>query len=46
MKDVEVISDNLVAKRKGELFGRIKGSTLAKYLNDFTNEESVFGLMK
>jgi hypothetical protein len=32
MKDVEIISDNLIAKRKGENFARIKGSTLAKYL--------------
>ena len=34
MKDVEIISDNLVAKRKGENFGRIKGSTLARFLNE------------
>lgn len=46
MKDVEIVSDNLVAKRKGENYGRIKGSTLAKLLNEVNNEESVFGLMK
>jgi uncharacterized protein YjgD (DUF1641 family) len=44
-KDVEIISDNLVAKRKGENFSRIKGSTLAKFLSEVTNSESVFGLM-
>ena len=46
MKDVEIISDNLVAKRKGENFGRIKVSTLAKFLGEQTNEESVFGLVQ
>ena len=46
MKDVEIISDNLIAKRKGENFGRIKGSTLAKFLSEMNNEESVFGLMQ
>lgn len=45
MKDVEIISDNLIAKRKGEFFGRIKGSTLAKFISEFTTEESVIGLM-
>ena len=46
MKDVTIISDNLVAKRKGELFGRIKPSTLAKFIGETNNEESVFGLMQ
>ena len=46
MKDVQLLSDNLVAKRKGENFGRIKSTTLAKLLNEVSNEESVFGLMK
>jgi hypothetical protein len=45
VKDVQVLSDQLVAKRKGENFGRIKGSTLAKFLSETTNEESIFGLM-
>jgi len=45
MKDVSVVSDNLIAKRKGEYFGRIKGSTLAKFLSVADSEESVFGLM-
>ena len=46
MKDVEVISDQLVAKRKGENFSRIKCSTLAKFLSEVTNEESVQGLVE
>jgi hypothetical protein len=33
MKDVQIISDNLVAKRKGEHFARIRAATLAKLLN-------------
>lgn len=45
MKDVQVLSDQLVAKRKGENFGRIKTSTLAKFLNETTSEESIFGLV-
>jgi hypothetical protein len=34
----------LVAKKKNEKFKRIKGSTLAKYLQEVTQEESVFAL--
>ena len=45
MKDVEVVSDQLIAKRKGENFGRVKCSTLAKFLSEVSNEESVFGLI-
>ena len=45
MKDVEVISDQLVAKRKGENFARIKCSTLAKFLEEVNNDESVGGLI-
>jgi hypothetical protein len=33
VNDVEVISDKLVAKRKGESFRRIKASTLQKLVN-------------
>jgi hypothetical protein len=44
-KDVDVLSDNLVAKRKGENYGRVKCSTLAKFVSEFNNEESVFNLM-
>jgi hypothetical protein len=45
----EVISDNLVAKRKGENFKRIKGSTLVKYLQvaeSNAQKESIFGLVR
>ncbi len=44
--DVSVISDNLLAKKKGEHFCRIKCSTLAKYLKEVDSEESVFGLVQ
>ena len=36
----------MVAKRKGENFSRIKCSTLAKFLDEVTNEESIHGLME
>jgi hypothetical protein len=39
-----LIGDQLVAKKKGEKFKRIKASTLAKYLSEFTIEESVYAL--
>ena len=43
-KDVEVISDQLVAKRKSEKFRRIKCSTLAKLLSEQNFEESIYKL--
>lgn len=46
MKDVTVLSDNFIAKKKGEYFGRIKSTTLTKFLSETNNEESVFGLMQ
>lgn len=45
-KDVETLSDSLIAKKKGENFGRIRPQTLAKFLTQSNNEESVFGLMR
>jgi centrosomal protein CEP41 len=36
----------LIAKRKGENFGRVKCSTLAKFLGEVHHEESVFGLVQ
>jgi len=36
----------LIAKKKGENFGRIKASTLAKFLSETVSEESIFGLMQ
>ncbi len=41
---VDFLGDQLVAKKKNEKFKRIKGSTLAKYLQEVTQEESVFAL--
>lgn len=46
MKDVEVAQDSLIAKKKGENFGRIAPKTLAKFLTSSNNDESVFGLMQ
>jgi len=46
MTHKETLSDSLIAKKKGENFGRIKPQTLAKFLSQNNNEESVFGLMK
>ena len=44
-KDVEIISDKLVAKRKDEKFKRIKGSTLARLLQECTySKESIYSL--
>ena len=46
VKDVEVISDKLVAKRKFENFKRVKGSTMEKLLREQTsiNSESIYAL--
>ena len=46
VKDIEVISDQLVAKRKFENFKRIKGSTLEKLLNEQSalTAESIYDL--
>ncbi len=46
VKDVEVISDQLVVKRKFENFKRIKGSTLQKLLNEQSamTAESIYDL--
>lgn len=38
------IGDQMVAKRKNEKFKRIKGSTLAKLLQENNNDESVYQL--
>ena len=45
-KDMDLISDSLIAKKKGENFGRIKACTLGKFLSDQNNSETVFGLMR
>ena len=46
IRDVEILSNQAVAKRKGELFRRIRCSTVAKLLNEVTTYESVFQLGK
>jgi centrosomal protein CEP41 len=46
VKDVETISDQLVMKRKTELFRRIKCSTLHKLLTDNGFIESIYNLGK
>lgn len=39
-----LLGDQLVAKRKGEKFKRIKCSTLAKLLQENISDESVYAL--
>ena len=44
-QEIEIISDSLVTKRKDEKFKRIKGSTLAKLLNETSHsKESIYAL--
>lgn len=33
-KDVEIMSDSLIAKKRGENFGRIKAATLGRFLGE------------
>jgi len=40
----KLLGDKLVAKKKNEKFKRIKGSTLAKMLQEPTSNESIFNL--
>ena len=42
MRDVEILSNHAVAKRKGELFKRIRCTTLAKLLKENENQESIY----
>jgi len=42
---IEVVSDQKIAKRKGELFRRIKPSTLMNLLKVDTNAESIYNLV-
>ena len=39
-----MISDNMLAKRKGEKYKRIKCSTLAKLMTECSYEESIYAL--
>lgn len=45
IKDVEILSDKVIAKKRKEVFRRIKGSTLAKLLSEQSfAQESVYSL--
>jgi hypothetical protein len=44
IKDVPVFSDQYISKRKGELFKRIKPSTIIKLLDENHNTESIYNL--
>lgn len=44
IKDVQVLSDKYVSKRKNEYFKRIKGSTIVKLLGENNNKESIYNL--
>lgn len=44
IKDVPVLSDQYISKRKGELFKRIKPSTIIKLLEENHNTESIYNL--
>lgn len=44
IKDVQFISDQLVSKRKSELFKRVKCSTVIKLLNQNDQTESIYNL--
>jgi hypothetical protein len=46
MKNVQVVSDQLIAKRRSEKFKRVKTSTLAKLLGQQQVEESIYQLNK
>jgi carboxylesterase type B len=44
IKDVPVLSDQFISKRKGELFKRIKPSTIVKLIEENHNTESIYNL--
>lgn len=44
INDVHFVSDQLVAKRKNEMFKRIKASTIVKLLNQTKETESIYNL--
>lgn len=46
MKQVEILSNQSVAKRKGEIFHRIRASTLVKLLEEAGTKESIYNLNK
>lgn len=44
INDVHLMSDQLVSKRKSEMFKRIKGSTIVKLLNQPKETESIYNV--
>ena len=46
IKQVEILSNQSVARRKGEIFARIKASTLVKLLDEAGTKESIYNLNK
>jgi len=44
MNHIEVVSDQKISKRKGELFRRIKPATLMSFLKQESNGESIYNL--
>lgn len=44
IKDVQILSDQYVSKRKSELFKRIKSSTVVKLIDENNNSESIYNL--
>jgi hypothetical protein len=44
IKDVQVISDQFISKKKTELFKRIKATTIIKLLEENNNTESIYNL--
>ena len=44
IKDVQILSDSFVTKRRSELFKRIKGSTIVKLIDENHISESIYNL--
>jgi hypothetical protein len=44
IKDVQVLSDHFISKRKNELFKRIKNTTVIKLIEENNNTESIYNL--
>lgn len=44
INDVEIMSDHYLSKRKGELFRRLKGTTIIKLISENNNKESIYNL--
>ena len=44
-RDVQILSDKYVSKRKGELFRRIKSGTVVKLIEENNNTESIYNIV-